>query len=832
MDDDNSADDYSSQSKQEAYAKALDYAKKSAEVISETVYSNLLRKAEPAEFDLDHFRGLFPSFNLFLDKCVELELNLMVSGSSVLNSSWVTRSSGISSIGYWKPIDVDIYIHATSDQQQTLKAIDCIIRNLYTGQQIKLFRTPYILTWFIIAEVPIADASRFPRRELSSFLETNPDDANNTTKKNAVLASYQIIMSPCLRWEHVFAGYHTDMVCAGYLTRQQTFVISTRFDNWQSRLKALVPGFLGEGLYRLSANACAGCFSNNDPDLTTAIYENVFRYRSTYLGELDSKMITRESLEATIASVSYFFPDLVSPRYRDRVVNACEKYLRRGYACVLVEPTDNLFLPDVERSGDEAKITHLAGNYLCDAAIHISNLGDIEGYGNALEDVYQGETFATIIETMSCFRKCPGGCHRYVIGLKDSPAGYFCADCHDLEKRKITELESILTEYGGGEHTMSALVTGARCGLGQKLKQFFEKHRWLTYGTTRFPNLTDEKNMLELDLKDIDNHGEVLKRLERGEINVLVLSASETLHYPNDDSNKGKSKDQLEFDWTNDFQRQNSGIWHKTLDQHSQEEIISPLLTNVAGTARLLASFIKGVKRVRALESVSLHSSGSITKEKSFVCIVVTSFEGRFEEKTPFHPITNACKAALEQIVWTVQAQAKFLNCSIVLSDPGWVYTETAFGKAKGPVPIAYGVSQILEPLVTTLRERSGYKIYRREYTPSPNLRWEPAAAKSVTLEFKPCGCLFKFNNVAQKFMDSCPKCGSRITSRDVFDPKFRVTFILVAQRYKLPTDLIKMILRLAETREILKILPVVGDAYNRYYKGMIVLPSHPDRIE
>lgn len=46
--------------------------------------------------------------------------------------------------------------------------------------------------------------------------------------------------------------------------------------------------------------------------------------------------------------------------------------------------------------------------------------------GLSLYDVYQGEQFASILETMACFRACPGNCSRYVLCLKDAPNGCFC----------------------------------------------------------------------------------------------------------------------------------------------------------------------------------------------------------------------------------------------------------------------------------------------------------------------------------------------------------------------------------------------------------------------
>lgn len=757
---------YGRERERKEYLRVIDFAKRSSQLLSDEKHpytsSDIMRIANDDEFNHERFTALFIGFEQFLDRCFELKLDLMISGSSILHVSSVTEQLQLQK--RWKPVDADIYMHATCDQQETLKTIDKNIREIYNDYQIRLFRTPYILTWFVIEK----------NREL------NYSDILGVPEfRDVVIMSYQVILSPCLRWEHVFAGYHTDMVCAGYLTMHQKFVTTTRYDYWQNNL-------VSKGTYSKIWDLLYGNFGNSQ-----------------------SPQFYRSNSHIYDGS-SYFFPDLVSPRYRKRVIEACEKYLNRGYACILVQPFDELFIPDIERSGDSYSVLKLLKEP-CDIAMHINNLGVIERHGPTLPDVYQGETFATIIETMSFFRKCPGGCNSYVVGYATSKHGYFCEECIIKEEEKLKQLKQILDEYKG----LTALVTGARCGLGQKMKELFEEHKWKTYGTTRFVNLTDgQTNMIELDLKTPESWSKTQNLLESGAIDVLVLSASETLHYPGDDNHPIRSrpdtKDTMSFDWTNDFQRLNTGVWHKTLDQHTNEEIISPLMANVAGTSRLLSSFLKGVKMVRSEESLN----PTLKTKRSFTCIVVTSFEGKFVEKTPFHPITNACKSGLEQIVWTVQPQAKFLDCTVVPADPGWVYTESSWGKTKGHVSIEHGISQILQPLITALKQRIGFKIFRREMNDNVNsisvgdINQE---SKSIFLQLEPCRCIIQFdnNNIildsktsrplrSKSFIMSCPECRTRLTSRNIYDFKSQITFVLIGKQHSLPKDLIHLILSIA----------------------------------
>jgi NAD(P)-dependent dehydrogenase (short-subunit alcohol dehydrogenase family) len=317
--------------------------------------------------------------------------------------------------------------------------------------------------------------------------------------------------------------------------------------------------------------------------------------------------------------------------------------------------------------------------------------------------------------------------------------GCFCDLCYKIETEKRDNLQISLKQSSN----LNAIVTGGRCGLGQEIVKTLSLNGINTLGTTRFPS---DENQIKLDLKDPSTWSDIKEKLESGTINILVLSASETLHYPGDDELSKNWKD-VETDWTNDFKRDNSGVWHKCLNQHSYEEIMSPLIANVGGSASLLGFWLNGVKKKRSEERLENKKN----KEKSkFCCIVVTSYEGRFKEKTPFHPITNACKSALEQIVWTVKEQADFLDCNVLLSDPGWVYTEGSFGKIRGPVPIEFGASQILQPLVASFENNAkNGETFRR--ADKQNQRSEVSLLKEVELTLEPCGHIVKQNYVLNK---------------------------------------------------------------------------------
>lgn len=518
-------------------------------------------------------------------------------------------------------------------------------------------------------------------------------------------------------------------------------------------------------------------------------YENLGTHRFPCLEPSEQK------LESLGTYVCFFFPDLVSPRYRDRVYNAYEKYLQmRGVMSNYVEPFEDLYIPDIERSGNLYSVEKLVSRGPkseagVDATVFLKTLPDgVLSVGSFVSDVYNGESFSSILETMSCFQKCPGVCGNFVLCLRESfNKGAFCDACFQKEEEKrdlITKRLRVL-----GQLKSKALITGGRCGLGKEVLFQLAQCGLKCYTTTRFPSkfeADEDLNItpLSLDLKDpsFGDWPEVIKLLESGDIHYLILSASETLHFEKDDSLKN-NKSEIEekgLDWTNDMIRENSGIWHKTLDQHSYNEIISPLLANVGGSSALLSAFLRGVKKARNLEQIQ---SIPAERQRDYMCVVVTSFEGAFLPKTPFHPITNACKSALEQIVWTIQSQAKVLNCPVVLSDPGWVYTESSFGKVKGPVPISCGAFQILSPFER--KQKTGYKIFHRSHVGNDR-HIKIYHDKPTKIKIEPCGHIVDYYTYINPYgyYSNCPTCGVEVRAGNLTaNEKHITTFVKESMR-------------------------------------------------
>jgi NAD(P)-dependent dehydrogenase (short-subunit alcohol dehydrogenase family) len=655
----------------------------------------LLQVSEDFKFESNH--GVF-RFQEFLKHACTLKLDIMISGSTILQAFKFENSK------YITPNDVDMYIHASCDRHETISRIDYIIRRVYMKKKIFLVRSPYIISWMIF---------------------------NHEHKS---VASYQLVLSPCERWEHVFAGYHSDIVCAGFLVKENVFVESARFTYWK----------------------------NTD-------------YKTP----------------------AFFFPDLVSPRYRERVAAAYTKYTDRCIPSEYVYPFDEIVMQDVARSSLPAADSMIRSRYSLDVGPYLGTILEKDGVqcvGTTLQEVYNGEQFRPIIETMSCFTTCPS-CNKYTLNLRASgPQGSFCYDCLQTELMNCNKLSEALIML----KSKTALVTGGRCGIGKEIVSILKRHDINTQYTTRYLSNSGE---IPLDLKDPDTWGPVKRLLEDGDINILVLSASETLHYETHEplvrvgENLYKEPHEPEArDWTGDFKRANTGVWHKTLEQMSMDEITSPIMANIVGNAKMLAYFVEGVKRRRMLADWSF-----------YYCIVVTSYEGAFEEKTPFHPITNACKSALEQIVWTLKAQTDFLKCKIVLSDPGWVYTEGSFGKIKGPVPIAYGASQILQPLANHILEDglnfispapNTFKIHKRRKI-NNQIEIFPEKSNPVFVTLEPCGHLATMTT-QNWLISKCSVCEQYVTNRKLYDYAPQRMFLTCARHFGLNRDIINKIERLA----------------------------------
>jgi hypothetical protein len=815
--------------------------------------SDLLQFSE-IDFDLKKFHSLFPLFDKFLNETSDLDL--MISGSSTL---YALRKFALCG----RPADLDIYMHKNQDQAKTLKKLDEIIRKIYNEPfeyeyknirdekktltidrvKIHLVRSPYILSWMVVSDIDEPELKEIQNKKRYIY-ENEQYNMEKSLISCCLIVSFQVILSPCADWSHVFAGYHSDIVCTGYLTKQKQFVVTPRFMHYYNgnTYKTLESYF---------------------PELKNLDKKIKLKVKDNSNDMLKNKNKNKNNSVYNVPRIAYFIKDFVSPRYRDRVDIACLKYAERGLLTTCIDPFDDIIMADVARSEtpwNESYFskTNFALTDICPTLVSILNKEGVMKVSETLVDVYQGEMFRSIIEIMACFQACPM-CGVLVFNARNSlycdigpdkkekviyDKGCICDECFKKEVEKMLELKTTLKTL---DTKNRALVTGGRCGLGQKVLQMLKENGVNAVGTTRFPSGSD--GLIKLDLKNHDTFGEVKCLLETGQINFLILSASETLHYPSDDelsknwnknnkdnkddkNNKDNkdNKDQkneknienienkkFELDWTNDFKRENTGVWHKCLNEHSLQEIISPLMTNVAGNAILLASFLNGVKKMRAFGS-----------KNHYCCVVVTSFEGAFIDKTPFHPITNACKSALEQIVFTVKAQADFLDTHVLLADPLWVFTESTYGKFKGPVPIDFGACHILEPMIQSINgtaingklihnSLSNHSIYGKldindefipkdlpmtnndndDYNSNVNRHLAKSNIKSFKIKLRPCGHIV---NQDKDGITWCPICKKLVNSRKLISDITERKKDLLMYLLQLPTVVIEIIFNYEQT--------------------------------
>jgi hypothetical protein len=579
---------------------------------------------------MEKFKKTLPLFGTVLDKFPK---GILISGSSAL-----AAVDGDPEHEFLVN-DIDMYLIGIENIIERINEINDIIFDVYSNEyDIKIVRTPYLLTWYVIKDLK------------NSTDGSDASDGNDAFKNvdDILLATYQLILPPAENESQIFSAYHSDIVCVGYSTTSKNFIYAkTRFDWFMKHQRA------------------------------------------------------------------HFFPFLTkNPNFFNKVEKACNKYRDRGYHTNLVKPHKfGEYIPETPIEVSDIGIDFdklLAENRLSYKYINInrkletiSRENNIFRVAEDIRDVYFGEVLKPYIETMGIAYMCPR-CKTYSFSK-------FCNKCQAIEETALADTKQLLNNDTNSK--FKTFITGGRCGLGYEIRKFLNPET--TYYTSRYPNLlTDsdsklKENCIKLDLKQPETWNDTKSLLESGEINLLILNAAETLHYkpesekemenikPIEDDDMEKLTEKI--DWTNDWKRDNTGIWHKTIDYHSYDEIIDPLLVNIAGCSALLGMFVTGAKkRLRK----------SIKPDAPYFAIVVTSFEGRFEDKTPFHPITNASKSGIEQVVWTLRHQADQLGINIVLADPGWMYTESARGKMEGPVPPEFGATQVLSPYITYLNNK------------------------------------------------------------------------------------------------------------------------------
>jgi len=144
----------------------------------------------------------------------------------------------------------------------------------------------------------------------------------------------------------------------------------------------------------------------------------------------------------------------------------------------------------------------------------------------------------------------------------------------------------------------------------------------------------------------------------------------------------------------------------------------------------------------------------------------------------------------------------------VVCSDPGWIYTEGAFGKIKGPVPIEFGVSQILRPLIGALSLTNDassaelQSVFPKEHTVcrrtnaytgnDENRRFVP-----LEIQLQPCGHIISVELSGKLcFFYSCPVCSDHVESRNIIDYDTTNAFVSSVKKYGLTSkDILNIVL-------------------------------------
>ena len=463
---------------------------------------------------------------------------------------------------------------------------------------------------------------------------------------------------------------------------------------------------------------------------------------------------------------SYGTPSFIDREYSQRVIDAIDKYRNYGFKIEMVSTKDIIVDNQIENSPRiEVKAAFE------DIGLFILKNPQVT-VGKFVHNIYSGETFKDYIETMSIFNRCPT-CNTLIVKKK------ICDPCSLKEADQLKFVKDTLQNTGAD---LRYLITGGRCGLGNQIYNILTECGRDVTVTSRFPQLTDGKKTIKLDMKDQHSVEEFEKEVEN--FDVLILSAAETLHYPSANLPAELDEDE-KLDWTNDFHRNDTGVWHKCIDEHSNEEIEDPIQINITSVTKIIRSFV--AHQVRNKPS----------KQKTI--IYVTSSEGLFIDKSPFHPVTNMTKSAIEQLICTMKRQADVLGMNIVMADPGWMYTKSTNGKNVGPITLEWGAAQVLLPLAKILsgekvpnaslwsRKKKDSVVNGDAYEPTEVVKFKGAGEtcpttldeSNVMVLLAPCqhklGLPGWYQIKSTKHQGKCPLCRARIDSAKIVSTEVKV---------------------------------------------------------
>ena len=454
---------------------------------------------------------------------------------------------------------------------------------------------------------------------------------------------------------------------------------------------------------------------------------------------------------------SYCTPSFCDPAFSQKVADAATKYRRYGFTVKMVSTDENI----IDNGSEYSPKMNVAFE---DIAVFFKNNPKVL-IGKFIHNVYSGETVRDYIETMSIFIRCYC-CGAYLIKKK------ICDPC---VLKEATKLNFVRENLRRSRQDIRYLVTGGRCGLGYEISKILAACDRDVTVTTRFPQLTDYQKMIKLDMNDNNSVEEFEREIEN--FDVLILSAAETLHYSNDNLPTDSAQDEM-IDFTNDYDRNDTGVWYKCIDEHSNEEIEDPIQINITSTTKIIRAFVAHQIRNKS------------SKPKTI--IYVTSPEGLFVDKSPYHPITNMANSAIEQLIHTMKRQADVLGMNIVMVDPGWMYTKGKNGKNVGPLKIEWGAAQVLLPVMSILngqkvqnaslwsRKKNESTVDREVRDFSDLLKFKGTGEtcpqtleeSNVMMLLNPCqhklGLLAWYQLKGTKDKDKCPLCKSRIDSADI----------------------------------------------------------------
>lgn len=487
-------------------------------------------------------------------------------------------------------------------------------------------------------------------------------NVNIYNSDNVKVTKFQIIMTQVRNLEEIFASYHSDIVSIGYDNRDNRFYYSP---------------------YRLNT-----LISSQTNIFTNVLFENPNQTYKAYT-KYKEKNLCYDLISCVV------FDNMMHDKLNNYDMKKEQTYDNK-YTNIELDSKNFLELYcKLLIKNDIGKITFSLDYKDC-------------LYGDKLKKYY--EVFKLRVSVIC------GYCSKLFITFDKEK---ICDSCKQYQI-KLTEQLIDLTK-NNSMYNKKILITGGRVGIGRFINEYLIDNDIIdknniyissrniekkNYETLLSKGFIDE-NIIQCDLlNDID-----VKKLEKmiteNKFDIIILNAFETIigidklkkfeNNPDLEENKTDLKEnKSDLEENKSDLKENKSVWFKTLDDYENNEIEIPSIITM-NTSKLMRGFMKNTKNEK--------------------CIYITSSEAMFGDKSSLHPISNACKSYIEQLIVTNARICKIKNQIMYCVDPGWLYTARIYNnvtyKTDGNISMEFALLNIIWTLLSVKETKYNGSVFK-----------------------------------------------------------------------------------------------------------------------